>query len=87
MTIPLVAFLFFYLLFVFIWLIFSLVALYHMIKYGQLNFTAFSTTFIYIGVSIILLFISYQYLSQIDWKVGLTIFQGGSSLFGSTNFY
>lgn len=86
MTIPLIAFLFFYLLFVFVWLIFSLIALYHMIKYGQINFTTFLTIFIYIGISIILLFLSYQYLSRIDWNVGLTIFQGGSSLFGSNNF-
>lgn len=86
MTIPLIGFLFLYLLFAFTWLIFSLIALYHMIKYGQINFATFLTTFIYLGGSALLLFSSYQYLSQIDWSVGLTFFQGGAGMFGIDNF-
>ncbi|MFA6306724.1 MAG: hypothetical protein WCV70_04210 [Patescibacteria group bacterium] len=86
MTIPLIAFLFLYLLFVFVWLIFSLIALFHMIKYGQINFTTFFITFTYIAGSIIILYLSYQYLSQIDWSVGLTILQGGAGAFGVNNF-
>jgi hypothetical protein len=86
MTIPLIGFLFLYCLFVFIWLIFSLIALYHMMKYGQINFTTFITTFAYIAGSIIILFLSYNFLSQIDWSVGLTIFQGGTGVFGTNNF-
>ncbi|MFH1583291.1 MAG: hypothetical protein ABIB72_03155, partial [Candidatus Falkowbacteria bacterium] len=74
MTIPLIAFLFLYLLFIFIWLTFSFVGLFHMVKYGQINFTTFITTFFYIAGSIIILFLSYEYLSRIDWSVGLTIF-------------
>jgi len=86
MTIPLIAFLFLYLIFVFIWLIFSLVALFHMIRYGQINFTTFLTTFAYIAGSTIILFLSYNYLSRIDWGVGLTILQGGAGLFGVDKF-
>lgn len=86
MTIPLIGFLFLYLLFVFVWLIFSLIALYHMIKYGQMNFTTFFTSFAYIAGSALILFLSYGYLSQIDWNVGLTIFQGGAGMFGVNNF-
>jgi hypothetical protein len=86
MTIPLIAFLFLYLLFIFIWLIFSLIALYHMIKYGQINFMTFITTFAYLAGSAIILFLSYEYLSRIDWSVGLTIFQGGAGIFGTNNF-
>jgi len=86
MTIPLIAFLFFYLLFVIVWLIFSLIAFYHMIKYGQINLITFFTTFIYIAGSIAILYLSYFYLSQIDWGVGLTIFQGGATAFGVDNF-
>lgn len=86
MTIPLIAFLFLYLLFVFIWLIFSLIALYHIIKYGQINFTTFLITFAYIAGSIIILFLSYEYLSRIDWSAGLTILQGGAGIFGVNNF-
>ncbi|MFH0956112.1 MAG: hypothetical protein V1801_02790 [Candidatus Falkowbacteria bacterium] len=86
MAIPLIGFLFLYLLFVFVWLIFSLIALFHMIRYGQINFTTFLTTFAYLVGSAMILFLSYQYLSQIDWSVGLTIFQGGTSAFGTSNF-
>ncbi|MBI2459566.1 MAG: hypothetical protein HYV53_03385 [Parcubacteria group bacterium] len=86
MTIPLIGFLFLYLLFVFVWLIFSLIALYHMIKYGQMNFTTFFTSFAYLAGSALILFLSYGYLSQIDWNVGLTIFQGGAGMFGVNNF-
>ena len=86
MTIPLIGFLFLYLLFVFVWLIFSLVALYHMMKYGQINFITFITTFAYLAGAAMILFFSYEYLSQIDWSVGLTIFQGGAGAFGTSNF-
>jgi len=86
MTIPLIIFLYLYLLFVFIWLIFSLVALFHMIRYGQINFLTFISTFAYIGGSIMILSLSYNYLSQIDWNVGLTILQGGAGIFGTNNF-
>lgn len=84
MTIPLIGFLFLYLLFVFIWLIFSIIALYHIIRYGQINFTTFLTTFIYPAVSVIILYLSYQYLSQIDWSVSFNLFSGGSNIFGSS---
>lgn len=86
MTIPLIGFLFFYLLFVFIWLIFSLIALYHVIKYGQISFTTFLATFAYLAGSVLILYISYQSLGQINWNVGLTIFQGGAGIFGVNNF-
>jgi len=86
MSIPLITFLFFYLLFVFVWLIFSLVALYHIIRYGQINFVSFIVTFIYLAVAAVILNLSYQYLSQIDWSASLTVFQGGAGLFGVSNF-
>jgi len=86
MTIPIIGFLFLYCLFVLVWLIFSLVALFHMIRYGQINFVTFITTFTYIAGSVMILFFSYEYLNQIDWSVGLTIFQGGAGIFGVNNF-
>lgn len=86
MTIPLIGFLFLYLLFVFVWLIFSLIALYHLIRYGQINFTTFFAALAYIAGSSLILFLSYGYLSQIDWSAGLTIFQAGAGLFGPNNF-
>lgn len=86
MTIPLIGFLFLYFLFIFVWLIFSLIALYHIIIYGQINFTTSLVSSAYLAGSIIILFLSYKYLSGIDWSVGLTIFQGGADIFGINNF-
>ena len=86
MTIPLIAFLFLYLLFIVVWLIFSFVALFHIVKYGQVSFGTFIAAFIYIVGSVAILFFSYEYLSQIDWSVGLTIFQGGTDMFGVNRF-
>ncbi|MDO8668462.1 MAG: hypothetical protein Q7K35_05250 [bacterium] len=85
MTIPLVAFLYLYLLFVFAWLIFSLIAFYHIMKYGQICFASFIAVSAYFVVSVIILTFSYEYLSQIDWSIGLTVFQGGSQFFGANN--
>jgi len=81
MTIPLIAFLFLYLLFVFIWLVFSLIALYHILRYGQINFTTWLAACAYIAVAAMILFFSYQSLSPIDWSAGLTIFQTGADIF------
>ncbi|MBU4375157.1 hypothetical protein KKH38_01490 [Patescibacteria group bacterium] len=64
-----------YLLFLLLWLIFSLVAVYHMIKFGFKNFTTFFTTFIFAAVSLALLAVSYSFLMQIDWDTQITIFE------------
>ncbi|MDD5071127.1 MAG: hypothetical protein PHQ42_00065 [Patescibacteria group bacterium] len=74
MTFPLYIFLIIYLIFLLGWLIFSFIAIYHMFKYGFLNFTTFFTIFIYIAISILMLLFSYKYLSQIDWQMNVTIF-------------
>jgi hypothetical protein len=86
MTIPLIAFLFFYLLFVLVWLIFSLIGLYHIIRYGQMNAACIFVIIIYLAVSAIILYLSYLVLSQINWNIGLTISQGGAGFFGSSNY-
>ena len=86
MTIPLIAFLYLYLLFLAVWLIFSLIALYHLLRFGHVNSATFFTAFFYLAGSVMLLFFSYQYLIPIDWSVGLTILQGGAGVFGLSNF-
>jgi len=64
-----------YLLFLLLWLIFSLVAVYHMMKFGFKNFTTFFTTFIFIGIAILMLTTTYNFIEQIDWKTEITIFE------------
>lgn len=68
MTFPLYLFLFVYLIFLFICLIFSLVGIYHMFRYGFKNLTTFIVIFFYIAVLILMLVTSYNYINQINWN-------------------
>lgn len=68
MTFPLYLFLFVYLAFLAICLIFSLVAVYHMFRYGFKTFTTFIITFFYIAVLILIISVSYNAISQINWN-------------------
>jgi len=76
MTFPLYIFLAIYGLFLVVWIIFSWVALFHMIKFGFKNFTTFFTTFIYIAISLLLLAGSYNFISQIDWQANISLLEG-----------
>ena len=75
MVISLFVFLYIYFVFLAVWFIFSLVAVYHMIKFSFKNFTGFFATFIFIGVSIFILMESYNYLSRIDWEMNVIVFE------------
>ena len=46
-----------------------------MMKFGFKNFTTFFTTFIFIGISILMLTTAYDFIEQIDWKTQITIFE------------
>ncbi len=76
MTFFLSIFLYIYLAFLFFWLVFCWVAIYHMLRFGFKNFTTFFTTFIFIGISIIMLAVSYNYIIEIDWDANITILGG-----------
>jgi hypothetical protein len=68
MPVSIVFFLYAYLFFLFIWGLFSSVALFHMFKYGFKNQVTFITVFLYIAVSVIILLISFFYISQVNWN-------------------
>ena len=86
MSFPISIFLYFYYAFLFIWLIFSLAELYHMLKYGVKSAATFFITFGYIAVSIIIIAASFIYISQVDWQSELSIFPGLLSGSASTEF-
>lgn len=73
MAFPLYFLLFPYLLFLLFWAVFSFVGIYHMAKFGSLNFTTFFTTFIYIGGSFILFAVSLNFIGGIDWGVNVSM--------------
>lgn len=74
MSFPLFYFLVIYLLFLAIWLIFSLIAVYHMMRFGFIDFVTFFATFFYVAGAIIMLNISYNFLIPIDWSINVSIF-------------
>ncbi len=54
----------------------SIVAVYHMLKFGFKNFITIFTTFIFIGISLMLLAITYSYIDGINWQKEIIIFGG-----------
>ncbi len=48
-------------------LIFAVVNLYHVLKFGFLGFESFFVTFIFIAGTILVLFITYKLGLEIDW--------------------
>lgn len=60
-----------YALALFIFFFFSLVALYHVMRFGAKNFTTFFMTFLYIAVSALILFASFTSIMHYAWDVRL----------------
>jgi len=65
-----------YFILLFVWFLFSIVAVYHMVKYGFKTFATFFSIFLYIGVSLFILVFSYLYINKIDWNVDVAVFDG-----------
>ena len=78
MTFPISAFLIAYFIFLVFFAIFAYFDIYHVLKFGTLNFTNFLATFIFFGVTTLILFLTYQYINQIDWTTPVSLFQGVS---------
>ncbi len=68
MSFPLTYLLIPYLVFVGVWLILSIVALYHIIRFGGKKVGAMLLAVFYIAGSIGLITVSYTELSFIDWR-------------------
>lgn len=79
MAFPLVYLLYIYFGFLGLWLIFSLVAIFHMIKYSLANFRSYLYTMIYIAVSLIILIASLNYIMTIDWQMNVSMQEFGNS--------
>ena len=80
MTFSLAVFLYIYYGFLVVWLIFCLVAIYHMFKFGFKTFTTFASTFIFIVVAVIMLVFSLAFINGVNWDTEITIL-GGSNNF------
>lgn len=68
MTLQLSFFLYLYLAFLLFWFIFSVIAVYHMFKFGFKNITTYLTVFLYITLAAFILIASFTYIAQVDWN-------------------
>ena len=84
MSFPISIFLYLYYAFLLFWAVFSLAALYHMLKFGFKTATTFFVTCGYLAVAIIILAVSFSYISQVDWQSEVSVFSGTFS--GTSNF-
>ena len=74
MSIPLFAFLIPYAILVFILGVIIFFCIYHLVRFGFLNNLTVFMSFVFIAVFALILFISYQHISAIDWRQPLQIF-------------
>jgi hypothetical protein len=50
-----------------LFIIFALINLYHLFRFGFLSFTSFFMTFLFLGTSVLVIFITYKLGQNIDW--------------------
>jgi hypothetical protein len=68
MNIPLAIFYYIYLIFVAIFLLYTLFNVYHLLRFGGLNVPTVVITTVYIVTTIAILFLAWEYTNQIDWQ-------------------
>lgn len=57
-----------YFIFLFLFAIFSIIDIYHLAKFVPPSSVAFFTTYIFLAVAAIIIFLSWQELAKIDWS-------------------
>lgn len=82
MAISLSIFLYLYYASVMLWALFSLVGIYHIVKFSQIGLVSLLSVIIYVGGSLGILNLSYYFLSQVDWEAPVAIL-GGAFKIGS----
>lgn len=74
MTFTLNILLYIYYAFLAVWSILSLIGLYHLLRFGGRMFGTYLIGLVYIAGVIVIVFMSYTYLSTIDWETPITVF-------------
>jgi hypothetical protein len=49
------------------WMIFAFFNIFHALKFGYINYISYFMTFILLGATVIILFIGYDLLSEVNW--------------------
>lgn len=74
MTFTLTIFLYAYIGFICVWLLFSLTAMYHLLKHGFKGAMTFFTAFGYVAVSGLIILATFAYLEPVDWQTSVSVF-------------
>lgn len=61
-------FLYIYLGVIVLFAIFAFFNLYHIVKFGVLNFTVIFVSFVFIAIAVLILFFTFQLLDGVDWN-------------------
>lgn len=72
-TIPLYSFLFIYAGFLLIFLIFSLINVFHITGTGTLTLTSFFVTFIVSALTVLIFYATWYFLQGTDWQTPVTV--------------
>jgi hypothetical protein len=81
MPIELIYFLFGYLIFLGFFLLFTLINLYLIIRFGFASFSAWAATFLFVGATLVVIFLTYFYATEIDWRQTINFFDSASNNF------
>jgi hypothetical protein len=81
MELPLASFLFLYLIYLAVFLFFTFFNLYHIFRFGFVSFWAYLITIGYIALTGLTLFVSYFYISQVDWTKTFDVLHLNGGLF------
>ncbi|MBU0625711.1 hypothetical protein KKF05_05220 [Patescibacteria group bacterium] len=70
-----------YLLAILLFLVLAVLNVYHLIRYGATTGTSFVFTFIFMAGAVIIAFVSWQMLAQIDWttSVGFSLYSSSAA--------
>jgi len=83
--IPLYTLLFVYFLFLAIFAVFLLINFYHIVMTASFTLSSFLVTFIIFALTVLTLYFTWQFLSEVDWQATLTVFNSSwfTDLFNS----
>jgi hypothetical protein len=73
MSLSLSLFLYVYFVFLAVWSVFSGIGLYHLFKFGYKTITTVLAIVLFIGLSAIIFFYSYQFIVAIDWQTDIVV--------------
>lgn len=84
-TIPLYTLLFIYFLFLAIFAVFLFINFYHIVMTASFTLSSFLVTFIIFTLTALTLYFTWQFLSEVDWQITLTVFDSSwfTGLFNS----